>query len=109
MTPVQFLEMLRFGIPGYQIQAFSPECLSAKVKWCGEMMEVTAIDVDAYPVLIVTTPDLRLTERTTAVLGLLDSVLPEVMQRPSPWPDCQSLVERIRELAEEEDDDVDPA
>jgi hypothetical protein len=47
-------------------------------------------------------------EVTAKALEMLDSVMPEVVRTPRPWPDLDSLRDRLRELQDEGEDD-DPA
>ena len=110
ITAQQFLETIRHGLPGCEIDMFDSAAMCASVIWCGETFDISADEVDGFPVFLVTTGAWELNERTAKVLGCLDSVLPEVLQSRRPWPDYRSLLRRLRELADEggDDESIDP-
>jgi hypothetical protein len=106
VTPQQFLEVIKFGLPGVEVLDFDHDAMCASVCWCGECFDIAATTLDSHPVLLVTTPAWEINEKTGKVLSLLDDMMTEVVgQRP--WVDAKELLRRLRELAEEgEDDDV---
>lgn len=110
ITAQQFLETIRHGLPGCEIDMFDSAAMCASVIWCGETFDISADEVDGFPVFLVTTGAWELNERTAKVLDCLDSVLPEVLQSRRPWPDYRSLLRRLRELADEggDDESIDP-
>lgn len=106
MEGVQLLEVIKRGLPHSQLVCWDSATATARIYWHG-LMDVSEMEIDGYPVLLVTTPDLEMNWRTDKALQLLDSVIEEVIGRPSPWPDVDALLERLHE--KEDDDDADGA
>ncbi len=77
--------------------------LCLRVLWHG-IFDVSVLELDGYPVLLVTRPELEMDWQTSKVLQLLDSVLDEVMGE-SPWPDQDAMRKRLQEFIDEEEDE----
>lgn len=105
MTPKHFLEIVKRGLPHCDVMQFVPKQLACRVQYGGQLFDITGGQLDGFPIFVVTTPECHLDENTNAVLERLDSVAEEVTAMLRPWEDTAELMRRLRELAEEEDDD----
>jgi hypothetical protein len=106
MDGLQLLEVIKRGLPHCQLVKWDEATATARIYWHG-ILDVSEISVDGYPVLLVTGPNMEMNWQTDKALQLLDDVVPEVIGRPSPWPDVEALLERLHEM--EDDDDADGA
>lgn len=104
MDGMQLLEVIKRGLPHSQLILWDEATTTARIYWHG-MLDVSEMEIDGYPVLLVTGPNLEMNWRTDKALQLLDSVIEEVVGRPSPWADMDSLLERLKERKDEEDAD----
>lgn len=104
----QFLETIRLGLPKCEIDMFDAGAMCASVIWYGETFDISADQVDGFPVFLVTSGAWELNEKTSKVLACLDSVLGEVYGDQRPWADYKALIRRLRELRDQGDGD-DPA
>jgi hypothetical protein len=108
MTPKHFLEIIKRGLPHCEVLQFVPANLVCRVKYGGRLYDISGGQIDGFPIFVVTTPEQWMDETTNAVLERLDSIAEEVTTEPRPWQDTAELLRRLRELAEEGEDD-DPA
>ena len=105
---LDLLIVIRFGLPGAELIRWHDKHMLAEVRWAGHHLGISICGIDGYPVLLVVTNNFEMNEVTAKALEMLDSVMPEVVRTPRPWPDLDSLRDRLRELQDEGGDD-DPA
>lgn len=107
MTPKHFLEIVKHGLPGSRVLQFVPSQLVARVQYGGQLFDVSGGELDGFPLWLVTTPETQLNEYTSAVMERLDSMSEELSPNSRTWDleDVPGLIERLRELSDEEDDD----
>lgn len=108
MDGLQLLEVIKRGLPHSQLVCWDSGTNTARIYWHG-LMEVSEMEVDGYPVLLVTGPNLEMNWRTDKALQLLDSVIEEVVGKPAPWADMDALMERLHEMKDEEEGETDGA
>ena len=105
MTPAQFIYAVKHGLPHCELMQIDINCLFARVRYGGQVFDVTSGMLDGFPVFMVTTPEQWMNVMTNEVLKRLDSIADEAVERPAPWQDTAELLRRLRELAEEGGDD----
>lgn len=108
MNSVQFLKIIRHALPGCWIEQLELKQQVCRVRWGGQLFDISGVMLDGFPLWLVTSPSYTLNESTSKVLEMLDSMSEEFASEPKPWADADELIRRLRELQEEEDDN-DPA
>lgn len=106
MNNVQFVRIIKHALPGCWIEQLHLEQQVCRVKWAGEVFDISGGTLDGFPLWLVTTPCYMLNDATGKVLEMLDSMSDEYVTG-KPWADTDELIRRLRELAEEVDDDED--
>ena len=105
MNSIQFVEIIRHALPGCDIEQLHIEQQVCRVKWAGDVFDISGGTLDGFPLWLVTTPCYQLNDATGKVLTMLDSMAEEFAAEPKPWADTDELIRRLRELAEEVNDD----
>lgn len=108
MNSVQFVQIIRHALPGCWIEQLQIKQQVCRVRWGGQVFDISGGMLDGWPLFLVTTPTYTLNDATGKVLEMLDSMSEEFASEPKPWADTDELIRRLRELQEEEDDH-DPA
>lgn len=108
MNSVQFVQIIRHALPGCWIEQLELKQQVCRVRWGGQLFDISGGMLDGFPLWLVTTPTYTLNDATSKVLEMLDSMSEEFASEPKPWADADELIRRLRELQEEEDDN-DPA
>ena len=108
MNSVQFVQIIRHALPGCWIEQLELKQHVCRVRWGGQVFDISGGMLDGFPLWLVTTPTYTLNDATGKVLEMLDSMSEEFASEPKPWADADELIRRLRELQEEEDDH-DPA
>ena len=103
MTPAQFIYAVKHGLPHCELMQIDIDCLFCRVRYGGQVFDVTSGMFDGFPVFWVTTSEQWMNAATNAVLERLDSIADEAVQRPAPWADTSELMRRLRELSEDDD------
>jgi len=103
MNGVQFIQIIRHGLPGCTITKLLLDQQTCRVKWTGEVFDISGGTLDGFPLWLVTTPYGHLNDATGKVLEMLDSMSDEYVTG-KPWADTDELIRRLRELQEEEDE-----
>jgi len=107
MNGMQFIQIIRHGLPGCTIMNLLLDQQTCRVKWGGEVFDISGGTLDGFPLWLVTTPYGHLNDATGKVLEMLDSMSDEYVTG-KPWADTDELIRRLRELQDEGEDD-DPA
>lgn len=105
MNGIQFVQMIRHGLPGCVIEQLSLDNLACRVRYGGQTFDISGGVLDGFPLWLVTTPHFQLNDATGHVLSRLDSISEEFVTEPKPWPDYDGLIKRLREIAEEDGDE----
>tara|TARA_R110000868_G_scaffold290945_5_gene551182 strand:+ start:2716 stop:3042 length:327 start_codon:yes stop_codon:yes gene_type:complete len=108
VNSVQFVQIIRHALPGCWIEQLQIKQQVCRVRWGGQVFDISGGMLDGWPLFLVTTPTYTLNDATGKVLEMLDSMSEEFASEPKPWADTDELIRRLRELQEEEDDH-DPA
>lgn len=110
MTPKTFLEIIEHGLPGSTVTQFVPAQLVARIEYGGGIFDISGGELNGFPLWLVTSPDDLFNEQTNAVMERLDSISEEYTPMRRTWDldDVPGLIARLRELAEEDDDAIDP-
>jgi len=104
MNGVQFIQIIRHGLPGCTITKLLLDQQTCRVKWGGEVFDISGGTLDGFPLWLVTTPCGHLNDATGKVLEMLDSMSDEFVTG-KPWADTDELIRRLRELQDEGGDD----
>jgi len=104
MNGVQFIQIIRHGLPGCYIVLLYLDQQTCRVKWGGEVFDISGGTLDGFPLWLVTTPYGHLNDATGKVLEMLDSMSDEYVTG-KPWADTDELIRRLRELQDEGGDD----
>jgi hypothetical protein len=104
MNGVQFIQIIRHGLPGCYIVLLYLDQQTCRVKWGGEVFDISGGTLDGFPLWLVTTPYGHLNHATGKVLEMLDSMSDEYVTG-KPWADTDELIRRLRELQDEGGDD----
>jgi hypothetical protein len=104
MNGVQFIQIIRHGLPGCTITKLLLDQQTCRVKWAGEVFDISGGTLDGFPLWLVTTPYGHLNDSTGKVLEMLDSMSDEYVTG-KPWADTDELIRRLRELQDEGEDD----
>jgi hypothetical protein len=107
MNGIQFIQIIRHGLPGCTITKLLLDEQTCRVKWAGDVFDISGGTLDGFPLWLVTTPYGHLNDATGKVLEMLDSMSDEYVTG-KPWADTDELIRRLRELQDEGEDD-DPA
>jgi len=107
MNVIQFIQIIRHGLPGCTITKLLLDQQTCRVKWAGDVFDISGGTLDGFPLWLVTTPCGHLNDATGKVLEMLDSMSDEYVTG-KPWADTDELIRRLRELQDEGEDD-DPA
>ena len=107
MNSVQFVQIIRHALPGCHFEQLHIEQQTCRVKWAGEVFDISGGTLDGFPLWLVTTPCYQLNDATGKVLEMLASMSDEYVTG-KPWADTDELIRRLRELQDEGEDD-DPA
>lgn len=108
MNAIQFVQIIRHGLPGCCIEELNLKTLAARVRYGGQRFDVSGGMLDGYPLWLVTTPHYTVNDATGKVLTMLDAMTDEMINDERPWKDTEDMIRRLRELAEEiENDDTD--
>jgi len=107
MNGIQFIQIIRHGLPGCTITKLLLDQQTCRVKWAGDVFDISGGTLDGFPLWLVTTPCGHLNDATGKVLEMLDSMSDEYVTG-KPWADTDELIRRLRELQDEGEDD-DPA
>ena len=103
---LDLIMVIRLGLPGAELMRWHDDHMLAEIRWAGHHLGISVCCIDGSPVLLVVTNNFEMNEVTAKALEMLDSVMPEVVRTQRPWPDLDSLRERLRELQENDDDDA---
>jgi hypothetical protein len=103
MTPAQFIYAVKHGLPHCELMQIDIDCLFCRVRYGGQVFDVSGGVLDGFPCFVVMTPEQWMNAATSAVLERLDSIADEAVQRPAPWADTSELMRRLRELSEGDD------
>ena len=110
MNAIQFVSIIRHGLPGCHFEQIKLRRLVARVRWAGQQFDISGGMLDGFPLWLVTTPCYTLNDATGKVLTMLDSMSDEWTREQRPWADVDEMIKRLRELGEEaEGEDYDPA
>lgn len=109
MTDVQFITIIKHALPGCWIEQLHLEQQVCRVRYGGQLFDISGGQLDGWPLFLVTTPCCQLNDATSKVLTMLDSVSEEFVCEEKPWADTDELIRRLRELHEDLGDDYDPA
>ena len=104
MNGIQFIQIIRHGLPGCTITKLLLDQQTCRVKWGGEVFDISGGTLDGFPLWLVTTPYGHLNDATGKVLEMLDSMSDEFVTG-KPWADTDELIRRLRELQDEGGDD----
>ena len=107
MNSIEFVQIIRHGLPGCHIEQLNLGQQVCRVRWAGKLFDISGGMLDGYPLWLVTTPCCQLNDATGKVLTMLDSMSEEFAKEPKPWADTDELIRRLRELQDEGDDDDD--
>jgi hypothetical protein len=105
VNSIQFVEIIRHGLPGCDIEQLNLQTLAARVRYGGQRFDISGGMLDGYPLWLVTTPFFTVNDATGHVLTRLDSMTEELIKDEKPWADTDEMIRRLRELAEEVNDD----
>ena len=109
MNNVQFVRIIKHALPGCWIEQLHLEQQVCRVRWAGQVFDISGGTLDGFPLWLVTTPCYQLNDATSKVLTMLDSVSEEFVCEEKPWADTDELIRRLRELQEDlGDDDYEP-
>ena len=104
MNGIQFIQIIRHGLPGCTITKLLLDQQTCRVKWAGDVFDISGGTLDGFPLWLVTTPCGHLNDATGKVLEMLDSMSDEYVTG-KPWADTDELIRRLRELQDEGEDD----
>lgn len=105
MNSIQFVQIIRHALPGCHFEQLHIEQQACRVKWAGEVFDISGGTLDGFPLWLVTTPCYVLNDATGKVLTMLDSMSDEFVRATKPWADTDELIRRLRELQDEGGDD----
>jgi hypothetical protein len=101
VNSVQFVQLIRHALPGCWIEQLEPKQQVCRVRWGGQVFDISGGMLDGFPLWLVTTPTYTLNDATGKVLEMLDSMSEEFATEPKPWADADELIRRLRELRDE--------
>ena len=104
MNSIQFVQIIRHALPGCHFEQLNLEQQACRVKWAGAVFDISSGTLDGFPLWLVTTPCYQLNDATGKVLTMLDSMSDEYVTG-KPWANTDEMIRRLRELAEEVNDD----
>jgi hypothetical protein len=106
MTAAQFLSIVKHGLPGCRFEQIYIEQMVCRVIYGGQRFDISSGILDGYPLFVVTSPEGTFNDATGAVLSRLDSIAEEFIEQEKPWADYKTLLERLREISEGMNDEL---
>jgi hypothetical protein len=104
VNSVQFVQIIRHALPGCWIEQLELKQQVCRVRWGGQLFDISGGMLDGFPLWLVTSPSYTLNDATGKVLEMLDSMSDEYVTG-KPWADTDELIRRLRELQDEGGDD----
>ena len=104
MNSIKFVQIVRAALPGSVIEQLHLEQQVCRVRYGGQVFDISGGELDSWPLWMVTTPCCELNDSTGKVLAMLDSMSDEFMDEVRPWATTEELIRRLRELQQEDDD-----
>lgn len=109
MNSIKFVQIIRAALPGSVIEQLHLEQQVCRVRYGGQVFDISGGELDGFPLWLVTTPEFVINDATGKVLDMLDSISEEFTDDVRPWATTEELIRRLRELHEGLGGDDEPA